>query len=437
MSSASGVGGVETWLSKITRALSGWGWEPVVALTRGLKSNDPAKYKALQKEVNCIEVNGAGLPQASRILACLRIIQKVKPSVVLSLGVIDAVPACGMAKQSDKQLRVLCRTQGLLPPMLADLEEFESVFDMSVCDGLLNAEYLKHEIGYPSDRVRHIPNGADLPVRLQEPREPGEPVRLVYLGRLTSGDKCSTDLVPFVSELDEIGVSYRLLVVGDGPARERLTRSLGPNKHVSFTGALPHGQVYENTLPFADILLSFSSSESFGIAIVEAMMHGVVPVSSRFLGHRSVGTVEDRVNALLFDIGDVRRAAQHVELLTKQPELLRSLSIAAKSKAHRDFGWEQCMSAWLHVLEEIHELPARPAKMDFGAYLISDVGRLNRVGMPTYAVDLIRRVRARFSPPVEAGGEEWPLYLRHHSAARLQEIAAATQRLERTWSEPS
>lgn len=430
MSSASGIGGVETWLSKVARELPGRGYEPIVALTRGLSTNDPGQYQVLQDNLTHVEVNGAGLPRSSRIFACLRVIRRVQPRIVLPLGVIDAVPACGLAKQSNDQTRVICRTQGLLPPMLADLEDFESTFDFAVCDGRLNAQYLESIIGFPGHRIRHIPNGADLPLRARRVRSPGEPIHLVYVGRLTQGDKRAMDLIPLVQYLAELGLAHRLTVVGDGASGAHIRRALGSFDQVSFTGSIQHERVYQEVFPSADVLLSFSASESFGISIVEAMMHGVVPVSSRFLGHRTVGTVEDGVNALLFDIGDTRHAARHIQTLADDPALLERLAASAKAKAQAEFGWNRCIDGWIEVLDEVRDLPQRTVSIDFKRALRGNAGKLDQLPLSPRLVDWLRRIRARLSPAVGSGGEEWPLHLRHHDAARLEHIARRCQEIE-------
>jgi len=423
MASGSAVGGVETWLSEIVQALPEAGYEPVVALAKGLQTNNPRRYQELHPNLPCIEVNGAGLPRPSRILACLRTIKRVRPDIVLPLGLIDAVPACAFAKKTNSELRVIARTQGLLPPMLADLEDFQSVFDFAVCNGRLNARYLEHVIGFPLARIRHVPNGARWPSTPRQMREPGEPIRLVYVGRLTAGDKRAMDLVSLVREMEMINLHYCLTIAGDGPRRAALEAELNTNDHVEFRGSLSHEEVYRDIYPNADLLVSFSSSESFGISIVEAMMNGVVPISSRFLGWKSVGTIEDGKTALTFEIGDVKKAASNIAMLNVSPELLTQLSENGAAKAQKRFSWDICISTWIKIFDEIRDLPQRAARVDCSKLLRSDSGMLDKLQAPPELVDSVRRLRARFAPVVKAGGEEWPLYYRHHLQQRLNPIS--------------
>ncbi len=72
-----------------------------------------------------------------------------------------------------------------------------------------------------------------------------------------------------------------LVMVGDGPDRgacERLARKLGLKDRVRFLGAQAD---IEHLLPAADVFLLPSEYESFGLAVLEAMACGVVPVATR------------------------------------------------------------------------------------------------------------------------------------------------------------
>ena len=79
-------------------------------------------------------------------------------------------------------------------------------------------------------------------------------------------------------------VPARLLMVGDGPERgpaEHLARSLKVDRDVIFLGKQNH---VERLIPLAHVLLMPSEMESFGLAALEAMACGVVPVATRVGG---------------------------------------------------------------------------------------------------------------------------------------------------------
>jgi N-acetyl-alpha-D-glucosaminyl L-malate synthase BshA len=120
-----------------------------------------------------------------------------------------------------------------------------------------------------------------------------------------------------------------LLMVGDGPDRgacEERAKALGVRERVRFLGAQVDVQ---NLLPSADVFLLPSEYESFGLAALEAMACGVVPIATAAGGLPEV--IRDGVDGFLVpeerlgEMGDVAVA------LLKDPARLE----AAKREARR------------------------------------------------------------------------------------------------------
>ncbi|HZC26802.1 MAG TPA: glycosyltransferase family 4 protein, partial [Actinopolymorphaceae bacterium] len=88
----------------------------------------------------------------------------------------------------------------------------------------------------------------------------------------------------------------RLRVVGDGPERAHLSQvSAASGVNVQFVGELPHDVVVEE-LAAAEILVVPSRQEALGLAPLEAMAAGCVPVASAAGG--LVESVVDGVTGL-------------------------------------------------------------------------------------------------------------------------------------------
>ena len=88
-------------------------------------------------------------------------------------------------------------------------------------------------------------------------------------------------------------IPARLLMVGDGPERgpaEHLARTLKVQDDVLFMGKQNH---VERLIPLAHVLLMPSEMESFGLAALEAMACGVVPVATRVGGVPELITHEE------------------------------------------------------------------------------------------------------------------------------------------------
>lgn len=431
MRATSTIGGVETWLNRICGHLAGRTLDPVVALVRGLQFNDPTKYRQRHSELTAIEIDGRGLDQGGRERAVAGCIRKVKPSIVVPLGVVDAFAGVVIRKRQGQDVRLLSRCQGNLPPMLADIAEYRDWTDLAVCPGKLTGRVLVEWAGFAPDRVMNISNGADPPVRPTVPRSPVEPLRLGYVGRMTRDDKRAQDLIPLVAELDRQAVEYTLDVVGDGPCRAEIVATLGNSPRVRIHDALPQPELYERIFPRLDVLVFTSASEAFGIVLVEAMMHGVVPVSSRYDGFHAEGLVRDEATGLSYAVGDMAGAASAIARLATMDGLLERLSAAAVALAE-GYSWAQSMERWQGALESLVE--RRPVLGTEAPELRRPgrrAGMLDRLPVTAELRDALRRGRRTlFGSPVPPGGEEWPLFNRHHPKHMLDEVAAALKRCD-------
>ena len=129
-------------------------------------------------------------------------------------------------------------------------------------------------------------------------------------------------------------VDADLWMIGDGPDRgaaERLASELGLNGNVRFLGKQNN---IPALLPQAHVLLLPSESESFGLAALEAMSCGLVPVATRVGGVPEL--IDDGVTGFLRAVGDV--AAQAVcatELLADDALRERMAEAARKTTAER------------------------------------------------------------------------------------------------------
>jgi N-acetyl-alpha-D-glucosaminyl L-malate synthase BshA len=130
-------------------------------------------------------------------------------------------------------------------------------------------------------------------------------------------------------------VPAELWMVGDGPDRsaaEAMAQDLGVHAHVRFMGK--QSQVW-NLLPQADVLLLPSRMESFGLAALEGMSCGLVPIASRVGGLPEV--ITDGEDGFLCAMGDVAEFAGRAVQVFTSSELRHRLSAAARAKAERQY----------------------------------------------------------------------------------------------------
>ena len=102
-------------------------------------------------------------------------------------------------------------------------------------------------------------------------------------------------------------VPSRLLMIGDGPDRDAaqaLAVELGVASLVRFVGERSD---VASLLGVSDLLLLPSEMESFGLAALEAMACGAIPIATRVGGLPEV--VTDGLDGYLVDVGDIDQMA--------------------------------------------------------------------------------------------------------------------------------
>ncbi len=134
----------------------------------------------------------------------------------------------------------------------------------------------------------------------------------------------------------------RLLLLGDGPDREHalaVAADLGCGHRVEHMGMRDH---LEDLLPQADLFLSASETESFGLSILEAMSCGVPSVSTDVGG---VGEVVGETGKLvpLADPAAMARAA--VDVLS-DADAYDNLAEAARRRAIERFTTDRIVSEY-------------------------------------------------------------------------------------------
>ncbi len=430
------IGGLQTWLDQLSTGLESRGWAPIVALVHGPSTNDSAGYKAAHPCLHTVIIDGSALTMGARVREVMRTIRSLQPDFFVPLTVIDSHDSiCELKRAGHTRTRYVLSIHGNLPQQIADVRLFQPFADVSVNPGALTCRLIERA-GMPTERVFHAPNGVDLhPPR--RPSHPELPIQLAYVGRLTNEDKRVMDLVGVVNALEASGIRYHLNIIGSGPCEERL-RSAISSPAVTFHGFVESERLHRDFYPQCDILLMFSQSEAFGISLVEAMSHGVVPVSSRFVGSRSEGFLIDGQTARLFNIGDTAECARIVSQLALHRTTLAQISQQAHEHITRTYSWKRSVDDWEAALLTSAELPPRlvPAKaprpLDEGRSLASRFPSL-----PPGVSDLFYKTKRRLFgiPEAMKHGEEWPMHTGCFTAAELAEIEALTVEMDQPCAE--
>jgi N-acetyl-alpha-D-glucosaminyl L-malate synthase BshA len=138
------------------------------------------------------------------------------------------------------------------------------------------------------------------------------------------------DCIRILAEVRKEGPVH-LLLAGDGPERgpaEMLSRDLGVDEDVTFLGKQDH---VERLIPKAHVLLLPSELEAFGLAALEAMACGVVPVATRAGGVPEL--ITDGVDGFTEKVGDIDAQSRRVVSLLQDDNLFYKMATAARESA--------------------------------------------------------------------------------------------------------
>ena len=199
---------------------------------------------------------------------------------------------------------------------------------------------LQKVFGIPGHKIRVLPNpvvprdgaartaGASLPAR-----SPGT-LRLVQIGGLIELRRQHV-LLDALAAIVRNGVDADLLMVGDGPLKGALveqSRAFGIEDRVHWLGFRDDiGEV----LGAADLYVSAIDTEGFGIAVVEAMLHGIPVVLAN--GGAYPELVDNGRTGVLFDPRSPQDLARRVVELWEDAPRRSQMADAARRHAAQKY----------------------------------------------------------------------------------------------------
>jgi glycosyltransferase involved in cell wall biosynthesis len=153
-----------------------------------------------------------------------------------------------------------------------------------VCHSELDRDLLCQTVPTAAERTRVLPDGVDAEaLRAAHPFDT-EDIVVLAVDRLDRG----TGVGRAIAAMPGLGSEYRLVVVGDGPARTRLSAyaaDLGISSRVQFAGAVPDAILYR-WLRTARVVVALADERGSGSQVTEARAAGVPVVASDLPGHR-------------------------------------------------------------------------------------------------------------------------------------------------------
>jgi glycosyltransferase involved in cell wall biosynthesis len=417
----SGVGGVGSRHARLAQALPARGWNAVFGLTQGSRFHDPVRYLENLPSLDHVNLDARTGSSEGRRLAVEAAIRKVVPDVVMPGAVFDAWVVAAQMKTA-REFRIVYGLPGIDLNCLAFVAQRVAVLDAGFGVSPLTVKLLRDFCALPEERTFLVSTGVEHCTRPSS-TELGEPVRLLYVGRLDS-DKRALDVIGLLEELMTRRLNVHLTVVGSGQFQSEIGLAAGARPdRVSLLPPMPQTSLYDAIYPEADAILLFSPREGLPNTLLEGMAHGLVPITSDFDGRRGLGLLQHGETALVFDVGDVRGAADRVQELIGAPGLKSRIGGAARRLIEEERSIESMTKEFVAVLEHaiaapapLHRLP--PDRLE-GRSRLRDV-------LGARMAERIRRIlRRSFEFPDPS---EWPLidniipHDREREEARLRSV---------------
>ena len=232
-----------------------------------------------------------------------------------------------------------------------------SATDAIVAVGEDVARNLTEDYGIPPERIRVIRNAineqdaenGEPNVRLDEERKRGS-VLIGAIGRLSTQkgvDIFLRAVAPLIREDSRI----KAVIIGDGPERgalESLAGSLGVSGNVIFLGFQEHALNIIRQLDFAVLA---SRYEGLPLTPLEVFSQGKTMVASNIGGVSEI--IQDGVNGLLFESGNVADLSAQMNRLLQSPETLAELENAALSTYRAKFSYQRFLDEYNALYEKV------------------------------------------------------------------------------------
>ena len=184
-------------------------------------------------------------------------------------------------------------------------------------------------------------------------REPNQPLRILYLGRLEQPQKRVRLFPSILHPLGTSRLSFEWTIAGDGPEREWLLANLPPqagNARVHFAGPIKYRDV-PTVLQGHDVVLLASKAEGLPLSLLEAMAHGLVPVVSHLAS--GVSEVVDSTSSKLIQPDHVDEYAEAIIWLAQHPKEAAAMANRAADSVRREYSVSAMADRWLAVLDQL------------------------------------------------------------------------------------
>jgi glycosyltransferase involved in cell wall biosynthesis len=215
---------------------------------------------------------------------------------------------------------------------------------------LLREQRMSYDVGIWSrgiDRTIFRPDRRSLEWR-QSLGIDDDDVVIGFVGRLVM-EKGLDVFADTIDQLERKQIRHKVLVVGQGPAREWFEKRLPKAVFAGFQA----GEDLGRAVASMDMLFNPSVTETFGNVTLEAMAAGLPVVAARATGSESL--IDDGVTGRLIQPGRTQAFADALRSFCEDSELRQKIGLAGLQSSAR-YGWDQVnqelVDAYIRIIRQ-------------------------------------------------------------------------------------
>jgi glycosyltransferase involved in cell wall biosynthesis len=232
-------------------------------------------------------------------------------------------------------------------------------WSLGQCDAFLTLgtrwqEFAVNDLGLAAESVQVIRCGVPGPdpssYRMRGGRMPGEPLHVLFLGRL--GERKGTpQLLHALATLAERDIAWRATLAGDGDlgSTRKAAAQLGIDHRVDVLGWVTTEKATE-LIDDAHVLVLPSFEEGLPVSVLEAFAHGLAVVTTPVGALPDV--LVDRENSLVVAPGDVAGLADAIELIARDEDLRARIGEGARRTWQDELSMEICVPRLIEAWEQ-------------------------------------------------------------------------------------
>lgn len=229
-----------------------------------------------------------------------------------------------------------------------------------------HGRHLVSDEGFPEEKVVVIPNGIDIDRFCPDPAGGARLRQLLNIpadapvcGIVAAlrPEKNHSLLLRAMAEVRQQMPKARLLIVGDGPERDRLQKVARKHNLTDAVHFLGTRQDIPQVLSGLDVFAISSEMEANPVSILEAMAVEK-PVVATCVGSIPA-TVEHGVNGFLVDPGDASAFARHLLQLLSNPELGQAMGRVGRHKVCEHWTLDQMAYGYQELISQLYQRKCR------------------------------------------------------------------------------